>query len=175
MTTPDSTDRLREALDETQRMLEYLWSATGDRAPDMPVSDLFNDDDPLIQDIPAVLGRARIALHSTAAPAPDLLAAVEALRQTGIPEGDRNEFTRGFDAALEQVRALIESRSLSTSREAGLDAERLAAALNNTVGTVGWMHFTRSAPADEWLSNAKAIAAEYARLAASPSPDESAE
>ena len=36
---------------EVRRLLGYLWTATGNRAPDMPVRDLFNDDDPLVADV----------------------------------------------------------------------------------------------------------------------------
>jgi hypothetical protein len=43
--------------------------------------------------------------------------------------------------------------------------ERLARALNNTVGTNGWLRATPSSPVEEWLVNAELIAREYARLA----------
>jgi len=46
----------------------------------------------------------------------------------------------------------------------GLDAAVLAEALNATVGTVGWLHFTPQSPVEEWIENAKTIAAEYDRL-----------
>lgn len=42
-----------------------------------------------------------------------------------------------------------------------LDVERLALALNATVGTVGWMRSTPADPVEEWLVNAAAIAAAY--------------
>jgi hypothetical protein len=45
-----------------------------------------------------------------------------------------------------------------------LDVDRLAKALNNTVGMLGWLRSTPSDPAAEWWMNARGIAAEYARL-----------
>ena len=57
------------ALEDTTRLLEYLWSATGNNAPDMPVADLFTDGDPIVDDILTTLGRARMVLHG-ATPAP---------------------------------------------------------------------------------------------------------
>jgi hypothetical protein len=53
----------------------------------------------------------------------------------------------------------------TSSPEPGLDVERLARALNNTVGTNGWLRATPSSPVEEWLVNAELIAREYARLA----------
>jgi hypothetical protein len=49
---------------------------------------------------------------------------------------------------------------------AGLDVERLARALNESVGSVGWLHLTPPSPVEEWRENARIIAAEYARLTA---------
>jgi hypothetical protein len=49
-----------------------------------------------------------------------------------------------------------------------LDVPILAEALNNTVGTSGWLRATPSDPVEEWLVNAELIAREYARLVANP-------
>jgi len=50
-------------------------------------------------------------------------------------------------------------RGLPQSRHEGFwfTVDSLAAALNKTVGTLGWQRFTPSAPAEEWLVNAAAI------------------
>jgi hypothetical protein len=45
-----------------------------------------------------------------------------------------------------------------------LDVSILAEALNNTVGTNGWLRATPSSPVEEWLVNAELIAREYTRL-----------
>ena len=47
-----------------------------------------------------------------------------------------------------------------------LDEERLAEALNATVGTFGWLRADPSDPIREWRANARAVAHEYRRLAA---------
>lgn len=65
------------------------------------------------------------------------------------------------------VEVPLHPRCASSAPQA-LDVERLAEALNATVGKYGW---ARSAPADpvaEWRVNAHRVAAEYARLASEP-------
>jgi hypothetical protein len=52
-----------------------------------------------------------------------------------------------------------------------IDVERLARALNATVGTNGWLRSTPSDPVEEWRVNARLIAAEYDRLAESRPSD----
>jgi hypothetical protein len=49
---------------------------------------------------------------------------------------------------------------------ASLDVDILAEALNNTVGTSGWLRSRPSIPVEEWLVNAERIADEYARVEA---------
>ena len=44
-----------------------------------------------------------------------------------------------------------------------LDVERLARALNATVGRVGWLRSSQARGVDVWRANAEAIAAEYMR------------
>jgi hypothetical protein len=70
-----------------------------------------------------------------------------------------------------EVLAAIDRAALSGSSTAPLDVERLARALNESVGTLGWLRLTPPSPVEEWRENARIIAAEYARLAvASPDP-----
>lgn len=129
MTTPDPTDRLREALARLQWILPG-WSdepylhcpACGVGPPGTP------------HDAECWLAAA------LAAPAPDLLAAVDGAALHDIFARHRYSPTRGEciegddDGSASQaqhltklVLALIESRSPSTSREAGLDAETVRA------------------------------------------------
>jgi hypothetical protein len=63
-----------------------------------------------------------------------------------------------------QYAALVEARDRLAESD-GLDGERLARALNATVGTNGWLRSTPSDPVEEWRVNARLIAAEYDRLA----------
>jgi hypothetical protein len=42
-----------------------------------------------------------------------------------------------------------------------IDVERLARALNATIGQRGWLRATPSSPVEEWIENAAAIAKAY--------------
>ena len=107
--------------------------------------------------------RLAAAALAAAAPAPDLLAAVEA--QHHLVEGlnadgdDRAGCMCGDPECA--VLALIESRDAPASREAGLDAERLREFLHERI-------CDRRAIHDETLGRCADLAAEYARLAGAP-------
>ena len=64
-----------------------------------------------------------------------------------------------LDAALHPASEPVPA----TGNPEGIDVERLARALNASVGTVGWLHLTPADPVEEWRENARTIAAEYAR------------
>ena len=85
----------------------------------------------------------------------------EADRQADEPMGPD-----GLADALTEIADGWAKAALSASpAEPGLDVERLARALNESVGSSGWLRLTPSDAAQEWRKNARIIAAEYARLA----------
>ena len=105
---------------------------------------------------------ARQFLRLSESSDPGLLAAVKALPQYHRPT---SWYAQGFEECRAAVLALIESRSVPASREAGLDAERLEQAMRATMHRSSDDGHDLDGHWDEWTV---AIAAEYARLAATP-------
>jgi hypothetical protein len=114
-------------------------------------------------------------------PTDPALRALKVLEDFTYPAGPApTEAEIACDEALQVIRAALAAaeaapdwydrdaaafgRAHAAAEAAPLDVERLARALNASVGTEGWLRLTPPNAVDEWRENARIIAREYAAL-----------